>query len=232
MKTRRLFIIGIALVSMNARAFYSPAQGRWLSRDPADESGGVNLYAFCGNSPISFVDFLGLLTSSEALIHYQSGSDNPKNTNERTPLGMSFNEIDTTKIKADQFPQVAKQMKGCKSGTYQIKWGNRNDNLPFSTSGDQALFLGDISLKLEGTLIIREDGNWNFTGQLKSFDDYYDFNASTHRGAIGEALTWVGRERITGKPYWIEIRGAKQLKEEGNCCKDKSKPENGGKKWY
>jgi uncharacterized protein RhaS with RHS repeats len=232
MKASCLVIIGIVLAAMNTLAFYSPEQGRWLSRDPVDESGDVNLYVFCGNSPISFVDFLGLLTSSDALSHYQSGSDNPKNTNERTPLRMSFNEIDTTKIKADQFPQVAKQMKDCKPGTYQIRWGNRNDNLPFSTSGDQALFLGDISLKLEGTLIIGENGNWNFTGQLKSFDDYYDFNVSTHRGAIGETLTWVGRGKITGKPYWIEIRGAKQLKGEGNCCKDKSKSEKGRRKWY
>lgn len=232
MKSKGMAVLGVALVTTCACAFYSPEQGRWLSRDPADESGGVNLYAFCGNSPISFVDFLGLLTSSEALAHYQHGADDPKHTTERTPLRMSFNEIDTSKFSVTQFPQVADQLKGCKPGTYQIRWGNKKDNIPFSTSGDQALFLGNITLKLEGTLVIGEDGNWDFTGQLKSFDDYYDFNASTHRGAVGEALTWVGREKISGKPYWIEIRGAKQQKGNGNCCKDKSDSSTGGKKWY
>lgn len=227
-----MILVGVVFVSASTQAFYSPEQGRWLSRDPADEAGGANLYSFCGNSPISFVDFLGLLTSSEALTHYQHGADDPKHTTERTPLRMSFSEIDTTKFSVTQFPKVADQLKGCKPGTYQIRWGDKKDNIPFSTSGDQALFLGNITLKLEGTLVIREDGNWDFTGQLKSFDDYYDFNASTHRGAVGEALTWVGREKISGKPYWIEIRGAKQQNGKGNCCKDKSNSNTGGRKWY
>jgi hypothetical protein len=33
--------------------------GRWPSRDPIEESGGVNLYGFVDNSPIIWVDFLG-----------------------------------------------------------------------------------------------------------------------------------------------------------------------------
>jgi len=39
---------------------YIPELGRWLCRDPMQEKGGVNLYAFCGNSPVNFVDPLGL----------------------------------------------------------------------------------------------------------------------------------------------------------------------------
>lgn len=233
MKARCLVIIGIVLASINVRAFYSPEQGRWLSRDPMEEQHGeANLYVFCGNSPISFIDFLGLLTSSEALAHYKSGADNPKNPKERTPLTMAFDEIDTTKVGVEQFPQIAKQLKNCKPGSYQIKWGNKNDNLPFSTSDDQALFLGNISLKLEGTLVVKEGGDWDFNGQLKSFDDYYDFNASTHRGTIGEVLTWVGRNKISGKPYWIEIRGSKRIIGTGNCCRDKQNLGKGGRKWY
>jgi len=34
--------------------------GRWLSRDPIAENGGVNLYAFCNNDPVNGVDRLGL----------------------------------------------------------------------------------------------------------------------------------------------------------------------------
>ena len=30
--------------------FYSPDLMRWINRDPIEEAGGVNLYAFCGNS--------------------------------------------------------------------------------------------------------------------------------------------------------------------------------------
>jgi len=32
--------------------WYSPAYGRWLSRDPAGYAGGADLYAYCGDNPI------------------------------------------------------------------------------------------------------------------------------------------------------------------------------------
>ena len=34
--------------------------GRWLSKDPIRLSGGLNLYAFCGNDPVNCTDSLGL----------------------------------------------------------------------------------------------------------------------------------------------------------------------------
>jgi RHS repeat-associated protein len=39
---------------------YDPALGRWPSRDPIEESGGVNLYAFVGNNSVNYYDVLGL----------------------------------------------------------------------------------------------------------------------------------------------------------------------------
>jgi RHS repeat-associated protein len=41
--------------------YYSPELGRWLSRDPIVEEGGVNLYAFVANDPNDNVDLLGLI---------------------------------------------------------------------------------------------------------------------------------------------------------------------------
>ena len=40
--------------------FYDPSPGRWLSRDPAEESGGLNLYGFVGNDPLDFIDMDGM----------------------------------------------------------------------------------------------------------------------------------------------------------------------------
>jgi len=40
--------------------YYSTTTGRWLSRDPIGESGGLNLFAFCGNDPANNADPLGL----------------------------------------------------------------------------------------------------------------------------------------------------------------------------
>jgi len=40
--------------------FYEPNLQRWTSRDPIEEMGGLNLYGFVGNSPVNYVDPLGL----------------------------------------------------------------------------------------------------------------------------------------------------------------------------
>ena len=40
--------------------FYAPEIGRWLTRDPLGEAGGLNLYAFTGNNPVNWVDPWGL----------------------------------------------------------------------------------------------------------------------------------------------------------------------------
>jgi len=35
---------------------YSASLGRWISRDPLGEAGGINLYDYVGNAPVNFVD--------------------------------------------------------------------------------------------------------------------------------------------------------------------------------
>jgi RHS repeat-associated protein len=39
---------------------YDPELGRWINRDPIGERGGLNLYSYVGNSPVTLVDPLGL----------------------------------------------------------------------------------------------------------------------------------------------------------------------------
>ena len=41
--------------------YYSPELGRWMSRDPIGEDGGINLYGFVNNDSSNQQDFLGLL---------------------------------------------------------------------------------------------------------------------------------------------------------------------------
>lgn len=40
--------------------YYSPSLGRFTNKDPIAESGGRNLYAFCGNSGVNSWDYLGM----------------------------------------------------------------------------------------------------------------------------------------------------------------------------
>ena len=44
--------------------YYDPVTGRWPSRDPIEENGGLNLYAMVWNGPLDLWDFLGLAASS------------------------------------------------------------------------------------------------------------------------------------------------------------------------
>jgi RHS repeat-associated protein len=39
---------------------YNPKTGTWISRDPSGEGSGLNLYAYCDNSPINLTDPSGL----------------------------------------------------------------------------------------------------------------------------------------------------------------------------
>ena len=50
----------LALLTNLAHAFYNPGQGRWASRDPIEERGGMNLYGFVANAGINSYDILGL----------------------------------------------------------------------------------------------------------------------------------------------------------------------------
>ena len=53
---RLLVFVVIAILSPIAHAYYNPVQGRWCSRDPIAERGGVNLYGFVTNAPTGAVD--------------------------------------------------------------------------------------------------------------------------------------------------------------------------------
>jgi DNA/RNA non-specific endonuclease len=62
MKTRCLFVLSalLLLIEAHAFAFYDPGTGRWLSKDPIEEDGGLNLYGFVRNNAVSMVDSFGL----------------------------------------------------------------------------------------------------------------------------------------------------------------------------
>ncbi|OIQ95017.1 tRNA nuclease WapA precursor [mine drainage metagenome] len=44
--------------------YYMPKHGRFINRDPSEEAGGTNLFAFTGNNPTNSWDVLGLLDDS------------------------------------------------------------------------------------------------------------------------------------------------------------------------
>ena len=51
--------------------YYNAEIGRWLNRDPIGEYGGANLYCMVGNSPLNFLDYLGLKINAEIFEEYE-----------------------------------------------------------------------------------------------------------------------------------------------------------------
>jgi hypothetical protein len=52
--------------------FYDPVTGRWPSRDPIGERGGMNLYGFVGNDGIDTWDYLGQVKGGIPMIEIES----------------------------------------------------------------------------------------------------------------------------------------------------------------
>jgi RHS repeat-associated protein len=55
--------------------YYDPTAGRWLNRDPIEESGGVNLYGFVGNDGVNRWDLLGWASSKPSSVGPQHIED-------------------------------------------------------------------------------------------------------------------------------------------------------------
>ncbi len=75
--------------------FYSADLGRWITRDPIGEDGGLNLYGFVGNGPVVRIDVLGTHTYiKDQYGEYRSGLNEPK-FKEKNCCGGKFYDMKT-----------------------------------------------------------------------------------------------------------------------------------------
>jgi RHS repeat-associated protein len=72
--------------------YYDPSTGRWLSRDPIQEKGGVNLYGFITNNGLDRQDYLGY---SDCTGERKTACQNTCNTG-RGPNGGKIKSCDET----------------------------------------------------------------------------------------------------------------------------------------
>ena len=64
----RLYFHGRSGLSLSRSRAYDAALGRWMSRDPVYEKGGINLYDYASNSPVTRIDPSGKLDAGTILI--------------------------------------------------------------------------------------------------------------------------------------------------------------------
>ncbi|MHC8353389.1 lipid II-degrading bacteriocin [Pseudomonas sp. RT4P38] len=87
------------------------------------------------------------------------------------------------------------------------------DKVPYDTASNSwvtGVWLGNITLKIEGTITKHENGRLSFNGGARAYNDIYDANTGTWRTAIGENATSVlaaVEKYLNAKPYEIAIQG-------------------------
>jgi RHS repeat-associated protein len=206
---------------------YKTASGRstWPSRDPIEESGGLNLYAFVENDGINSWDELGLavikwadIKLATAIKHYNGKSGDP--------VEIAFSLVDTKDVTvAEDFEDVEEWLEehegtfpwsDCDSALKNFK-DARFVHSP-KGAGDAKNVLGQITLKFEGLVTINCDCEYTVKGTLKSFDDNYGFEMQPWSESPWRNIKTLGGRLIygAGKNYEIEIRGSKKIKESGS----------------
>lgn len=189
---------------------YEPSTGRYVQKDPIGLRGGRNLYAYVDAKPTKRFDYYGLYSSGDVLSawnHYCLGGGTPWNT--------TFGSINWGGIKTAIEQRIAGIAAGvaCINATIPVSF-----DISAQTDGADKYIIGRHMLRVSGSIVVDCDCSWRFLGAMSSalgFDPY-DFDSS-NRGLVGEALTWVGRNRCddTGIPFNINISGSEELSFEG-----------------
>ena len=182
--------------------YYSPSPGRWLTRDPIGEDGGLNVYGFVENSPINFYDVLGLWT----------GGDHKRLTEE------SFAKADVSSVLGSCAKPVLTWLKHWnlqqdEGAAFQENRRHYNRNIDMPTGSTAARMgrnysaylveeLGRFNMKLRSKSPSRQECKdaLEFLGRLThSWQDYYAHAIILVRGKADKKL-WTQKPPITGSP--------------------------------
>jgi hypothetical protein len=98
------------------------------------------------------------------------------------------------------FPLIGEKLANREIWNHQIL----DSRKAFELAWDDGNMLGNITLKFIWEVQITSTW-WHVIWEIKSFDDLYDFDTSTHRGLLGEILTRIW-STIDGVPFYIQIR--------------------------
>lgn len=107
-------------------AAYDPSTGRFTTRDPIGQGGGLNVYAYCGNNPVGGVDPSGLERILIVVGSRDAGKGNSKRFVElagRLANWLRGKGHEVTVVYEPSVDQLAKSLKGVTSAIF-IGHGN------------------------------------------------------------------------------------------------------------
>lgn len=99
--------------------FYDPALGRWLSRDPIEEMGGVWLYGFILNNGLNWIDPVGLACIDPGIISPCKGGKSVLKTNKEMGTHEGLFHV----VKGEGGPQISEWVdcEDCKETKYILE---------------------------------------------------------------------------------------------------------------
>ena len=146
--------------------YYDPKTGRWPSRDPIGEEGGMNLYGFVGNDGVNWIDFLGLADIQVEIVRQYL---------EWETIGTFTASPTDDKIKKC-CGSVSGQTLELKKGYYEVADGRGNKNYPIYES--------------ERSGVYSPSPNTSINGQQRWLDNNYPNSNGAPRalvaGSVGE----------------------------------------------
>ncbi len=187
---------------------YDPATGRYLEADPIGQWDGTNLYLYARGDPINFFDPYGLLTWSEALRRYFSGTGGT--------LPTPFADHDPG-LGPTSFPGFSKALADAETA---CRCGGGAGSRPYSsTLGlDVGGAPGRVVLRLSGNIVCNEQCHCSFQGGVGADDDPWDFDPQPWgvRDPGGfpypkEFSTRVG-QRLPGAPFTTRFTGRRSVR--------------------
>lgn len=167
--------------------------GRWPSRDPIGERGGVNLYGFVGNFSLSVTDRLGLEITeindgADALAYWRSGKGGSVEAGELLITNLQYS-IPFLNSKEATRNSIEKQIRGLGKGTICVNSSSGTISRPAGKIGVKNLL--DFSVGSFDLSVAAYTVNWknkgstlgfaeiSFSGDRGlTFEDEYVFNGS------------------------------------------------------
>lgn len=151
---------------------YAPHLRVWMTRDPAGERAGVNLYEYLMNNAVTYIDGLGDVTVKVV-------TTRENNLWERMWSGQKTRQVEVKSVMDISIKQI---------GRGSSVWGH----LDVPESGDR-LFVGDCEVTIYATILLRED-----LDRLGDGDTTYTYTPHTPRGGGGISGSSTGRPQVRG----------------------------------
>ncbi len=207
--------------------YYDPVTGRWPSRDPIEEKGGMNLYGFVRNDGVNLVDLKGL--TGWAFNYPSDWSDNNSGpgANDGIPrmddhLRGSYEPYDNLGEndwwEENQAELIAKHKQNAKN---EISAQVDCDTKPTQVDGysqsesptGQRLLFGTVGFVVDSKVTVSWDGcDWKWTATLNIEDKL----GVDHTDSIPETILTIFGFPLIAPPTPV-IRGSWEISGEGTC---------------